>query len=78
MSSALPPAAPTPAPACTALTRPTAACTFCRDLPDDPEEDIRGSEFYAGADLHIMGRVGYQSMAGYFPDATDDPDRRRH
>lgn len=30
---------------------------FCRDLPDDPAEDARGSEFYAGADLHIMGRV---------------------
>jgi len=47
---------------------------FCRDLPDDPAEDLRGSEFYAGADLHIMGRVAYQSMASYFPDATDDPN----
>ena len=47
---------------------------FCRDLPDDPAEDLRGSEFYAGADLHIMGRVAYQSMSGYFPDATDDPN----
>ncbi len=35
---------------------------FCRDLPDDPAEVVRGSEFYAGADLHIMGRP-YQSMA---------------
>ena len=32
---------------------------FCRDLPDDPAEDLSGSEFYAGADLHIMGRVTY-------------------
>ena len=47
---------------------------FCRDLPDDPTEDARGVEFYAGADLHIMGRIVYQGMAGYFPDATDDPN----
>jgi dihydrofolate reductase len=47
---------------------------FCRDLPDDPAEDARGSEFYAGADLHIMGRAAYQSMASYFPTATDDPN----
>jgi dihydrofolate reductase len=47
---------------------------FCRDLPDDPAEDASGSEFYAGADLHIMGRVAYESMASYFPTATDDPN----
>ncbi len=47
---------------------------FCRDLPDDPAEDVSGSEFYAGADMHIMGRVAYQSMASYFPTATDDPN----
>ena len=47
---------------------------FCRDLPDDPVEDATGSEFYAGADMHIMGRVAYQSMASYFPAATDDPN----
>ncbi len=47
---------------------------FCRDLPDDPAEDLRGSEFYAGADVHIMGRVAYQGMAGYFPAATGDPN----
>src|SRR6516162_5222964 len=47
---------------------------FCRDLPDDPAEDARGREFYAGADMHIMGRVAYQSMASYFPTATDDPN----
>ena len=47
---------------------------FCRDLPGDPAEDARGSEFYAGADMHIMGRVAYQSMASYFPTATDDPN----
>lgn len=47
---------------------------FCRDLPDDPAENARGSEFYAGADLHIMGRVTYQGMASHFPTATDDPN----
>jgi dihydrofolate reductase len=43
---------------------------FCRDLPDD----AGGAEFYARADLHIMGRAAYQSMASYFPTATDDPN----
>jgi dihydrofolate reductase len=47
---------------------------FCRDLPDDPAEDASGRAFYAGADLHIMGRAAYQSMASYFPTATDDPN----
>jgi dihydrofolate reductase len=54
-------------------TEDTEFFQFCRDLPDDPAEDARGSEFYAGADMHIMGRVAYQSMAGYFPTATDHP-----
>jgi dihydrofolate reductase len=47
---------------------------FCRDLPDDPAEDASGREFYAGADMHIMGRVAYESMVSYFPTATDDPN----
>jgi dihydrofolate reductase len=48
---------------------------FCRDLPDDPAEDAIGHDFYAGADLHIMGRVAYESMASYFPTAdADDPN----
>ena len=46
---------------------------FCRDLPDDPAEEAQGRTFYAGADLHIMGRAAYQSMASYFPTATDHP-----
>jgi dihydrofolate reductase len=46
---------------------------FCRDLPDDPAEDARGRAFYADADLHIMGRATYQSMASYFPANTGDP-----
>jgi dihydrofolate reductase len=55
-------------------TEGTEFLQFCRDLPDDPAEDASGSEFYAGADMHIMGRVAYQSMASYFPTATDDPN----
>ncbi len=55
-------------------TEGTAFFQFCRDLPDDPAEDARGSEFYGAADLHIMGRIAYQSMASYFPTATDDPN----
>jgi dihydrofolate reductase len=55
-------------------TEDTEFFRFCRDLPDDPAEDASGREFYAGADLHIMGRAAYQSMASYFPTATDDPN----
>jgi dihydrofolate reductase len=54
-------------------TEDTEFFQFCRDLPDDPAEDARGNEFYAGADLHIMGRVVYQGMASYFPTATGHP-----
>jgi len=46
---------------------------FCRDLPDDAAETERLSQFFAGADMQIMGRVHYQEMASYFPTATDDP-----
>ena len=55
-------------------TEDTEFFQFCRDLPDDPAEEAIGSEFYAAADLHIMGRAAYQSMASYFPTATDDPN----
>jgi dihydrofolate reductase len=55
-------------------TEDTAFFQFCRDLPDDPAEEARGIEFYAGADVNIMGRAAYQSMASYFPTATDDPN----
>ena len=55
-------------------TEDTEFFQFCRALPDDPAEDASGSEFYAGADLHIMGRAAYQSMASYFPAATGDPN----
>jgi dihydrofolate reductase len=55
-------------------TEDTEFFQFCRDLPDDPAEEALGSEFYAAADLHIMGRAAYQSMASYFPAATGDPN----
>jgi dihydrofolate reductase len=55
-------------------TEDTEFFQFCRELPDDPAEDTRGRGFYAGADLHIMGRVAYESMASYFPTATSDPN----
>jgi hypothetical protein len=32
-------------------TEGTECFEFCRDLPDDPAEDARGSEFYTGADM---------------------------
>jgi dihydrofolate reductase len=46
---------------------------FCRELPDDAELLARTRAFYAGADLHIMGREAYLGGAGYFPTATDHP-----
>jgi dihydrofolate reductase len=46
---------------------------FCRELPDDPEELARNRHFLERADIHIMGRVTYQGMAGYFPTAADHP-----
>src|ERR1700727_2272834 len=55
-------------------TESTEVFQFCRDPPDDLAEDASGTEFYSGADLHIMGRAAYQSMASYFPTATDDPN----
>lgn len=55
-------------------TEDTEFFQFCRDLPEDPAEHASGRAFYAGADLHIMGRAAYQSMASYFPTATDDPN----
>jgi dihydrofolate reductase len=58
----------------TATENTTEFYQFCRDLPDEPAEDARGREFYSGADLHIMGRAAYQSMASYFPTAVDDPN----
>jgi dihydrofolate reductase len=55
-------------------TEDTEFFEFCRGMPEDPAENARGCEFYAAADLNVMGRVAYQSMASYFPTATDDPN----
>jgi dihydrofolate reductase len=55
-------------------TEDTEFYQFCRNLPDDPTETESGIEFYFGANIHIMGRVAYESMASYFPSAVDDPN----
>jgi dihydrofolate reductase len=54
-------------------TEETPFFDFCRELPDDPALEDRNQALYAGADLHIMGRVAYLGEAGYFPSATDHP-----
>ena len=43
---------------------------YCRDFPDDPAYEgwLIGS--LRRASLHIVGRVTYQGMAGFFPTAT--------
>jgi dihydrofolate reductase len=46
---------------------------FCRELPDDPEALARNLRALERADVHIMGRVTYEGMAGYFPTAADHP-----
>ena len=47
--------------------------SFCRELPDDPEALARNRRALERADVHIMGRVTYEGMAGYFPTADDHP-----
>jgi dihydrofolate reductase len=54
-------------------TEDTPFFDFCRELPDDPAQEDRNRALYASADLHVMGRMAYQGMAGYFPTATDHP-----
>jgi dihydrofolate reductase len=46
---------------------------FCRAAPDDPAEVAWFSDCLARAEVHIMGRVTFEGMAGYFPDAADHP-----
>jgi len=46
---------------------------FCRDLPDDEAQLDRTRDLYERAYAHIMGRVVYEGMAGYFPTAADHP-----
>lgn len=46
---------------------------FCRILPDDPIQISHERDFFANADVHIMGRKHYQDAAQYFPEAVDHP-----
>jgi dihydrofolate reductase len=46
---------------------------FCRDLPDDPMQIVHERDFFANADVHIMGRKHYQDAAQHFPEAVDHP-----
>ncbi len=46
---------------------------FCRELPDDPEALAQNRQALQRADVHIMGRVSYEGMAGYFPTAAGHP-----
>jgi dihydrofolate reductase len=54
-------------------TEDTPFFDFCRELPDDSALEERNRALYAGADLHVMGRVAFVGGAGYFPTATDHP-----
>lgn len=46
---------------------------FCRILPDNPIQIAYERDFFANADVHIMGRKHYQDAAQYFPEAVDHP-----
>ena len=46
---------------------------FCRDLPDDPIQIVHEHDFFANADVHIMGRKHSQDAAQHFPEAVDHP-----
>jgi dihydrofolate reductase len=46
---------------------------FCRNLPDDPMQIVHERDFFANADVHIMGRKHYQDAAQHFPEAVDHP-----
>lgn len=46
---------------------------FCRLLPDDPLQLAHERDFFANADVHIMGRKHFQDAAQYFPLAVDHP-----
>ncbi len=43
---------------------------YCRDFPDDPAYEGWLTGSLRRASLHIVGRVTYQGMAGFFPTAT--------
>jgi len=46
---------------------------FCRILPDDPMQLAHERDFFANADVHIMGRKHCQDAAQYVPLAVDHP-----
>jgi dihydrofolate reductase len=54
-------------------TEDTPLFDFCRELPDDSAMEERNRALYTGADLHVMGRVAFVGMAGFFPTATGHP-----
>jgi hypothetical protein len=46
---------------------------FCRLLPDDPIQIAHERDFYANADLHIVGRKHAQEVVRHLPAAVDHP-----
>jgi dihydrofolate reductase len=50
----------------------TAFFDFCREFPDDPEQQAWRRSAFERAGLHIMGRKTYEGMAGYLPTAEAD------
>jgi len=46
---------------------------FCRQVPEDPEQQAWERKSLERAEVHIVGRVTYRGMARYFPTAADHP-----
>jgi dihydrofolate reductase len=44
---------------------------YCRSVPDDPAHEQWLVDCLKQASLHVIGRVTYEGMAGFFPTATD-------
>jgi dihydrofolate reductase len=53
-------------------TEDTPLYDFCRELPDDPAQEERNRALYAGADLHVMGRVAYWANTTIEGDLIDE------
>jgi len=51
----------------------TAYWDFCFGLPDDPADVEQSLDRYRSADVHIMGRAAYESIAQSAATATDHP-----
>jgi len=45
---------------------------FCRAIPDDAASEQWLCDYLGRAEVHIVGRVTFEGMAGYFPTAPDD------